>query len=135
MHVTRGGQSEAVYLDTSFYKTGNVAKVVKAKQGAYNSGFLTKTNKPVQHTIVHELGHATWNNHLTGQKQVAASKDIQATYREFRREYASGKLKGYGKYSTSNVNEFWAEATTKAVLGKSDKYTKFVKSTIKKYKL
>lgn len=135
VHVTRAGQSEAVYLDTDTFKKATVASIVKMKQAAYKTGFLTKTNKPVQHTIVHELGHATWNNNLTGKKQVAASKDIQSKYREFRKEYSSGKLKSYGKYSTTNVNEFWAEATTKAVLGKSDKYTKFVKSIIKKYKL
>lgn len=70
VHVTAGGKSEAVYLDTDFYKNGTVAKVNATKQSAYKSGFLTKTNKPVQHTIVHELGHATWNNHLTGQKQL-----------------------------------------------------------------
>ena len=32
---------------------------------------------------------------------------------------------------TSNVNEVWAEATTKAVLGNADKYTKFIKVSLK----
>jgi len=50
-------------------------------------------------------------------------------------KFSKEKPKGYGKYAYSNVNEFWAEVTTRAVLGSSDKYTRFVKSTIKKYKL
>ena len=135
VHVTAAGKSDGVYLNKRYFKNANVAQVVAMKQSAYKSGFLTKTNKPVQHTIVHELGHATWNSHLIGANAVAARRDIVAKYRDFKKEYSRGKLKSYGKYATANVNEFWAEATAKAVLGKADKYTRFVKATIKKYKL
>ena len=45
------------------------------------------------------------------------------------------KKSGYGKYAETNVSEFWAETVTKAVHGKSDKYTKKVKEICKKYKL
>ena len=40
-----------------------------------------------------------------------------------------------GKYAETNVSEFWAETVTKAIHGKSDKYTKKVKEICKKYKL
>lgn len=43
--------------------------------------------------------------------------------------------KGYGRYSMTNVNEFWAETVTKAVHGRSDKYTTAVKRIARKYKL
>lgn len=131
VHVTVGGKSEGIYLDKKTFKNGNVKKVTTTKKAAYKSKFLTQTNKPVQHTIVHELGHATWNSHLSSQKAVSASKSIRTMYAKFKKE----KPKGYGKYAYSNVNEFWAEATTRAVLGSNDKYTGFVKKTIKKYKL
>jgi len=131
VHVTAGGKSEGIYLDKKTFKNGSVDKVSSSKRAAYNSKFLTRTNKPVQHTIIHELGHATWNSHFTAKNAINASKSIRTMYAKFKKE----KPKGYGKYAYSNVNEFWAEATTKAVLGSSDKYTSFVKKTIKKYKL
>lgn len=131
VHVTVGGKSEGVYLDKKTFKNGTVEKINKVKKAAYKSKFLTATNKPVQHTIVHELGHATWNSHLKSANAISAGRSIKSAYKKFLKE----NPKGYGKYSKSNVNEFWAEATTKAVLGTSDEYTKFVKRTIKKYKL
>ncbi len=131
VHVTIDGKSGGVYLDKRTFKNGTVKKITSIKKGAYASKFLTRTNKPVQHTIIHELGHATWNSHYTASNSVKAGISIKKMYNEFTKE----KPKGYGKYAYSNVNEFWAEATTRAVIGNSDKYTKFVKRTIKKYKL
>ena len=129
--VTKNGKADGIYLDKKTFKNGNVKKIVTAKTGAYKSKFLTRTNKPVQHTIVHELGHATWNSALSSSNAVKASSSIRSMYAKFTKE----KPKGYGKYAYSNINEFWAEVTTRAVLGSSDKYTSFVKKTIKKYKL
>lgn len=131
VHVTQGGKSEGVYLDKKTFKNGTVGKINATKKSAYKTKFLTATNKPVQHTIVHELGHATWNSHLSAANAISAGKSIKTMYNKF----LKASPKGYGKYAKSNVNEFWAEATTKAVLGKSDEYTRFVKRTIKKYKL
>lgn len=59
-------------------------------------------------------------------------KEIKALYKKWR---ADTKKKGYGSYGERNVDEFWAETTTKAVHGTSDKYTRAVKSIVKKYKL
>lgn len=131
VHVTVNGKSDGIYLDKRTFKKGNVDKITAIKKAAYRTKFLTKTNKPVQHTIVHELGHATWNSNFRSENAIKASRSIREMYAKFSKE----KPKGYGKYAYSNVNEFWAEVTTRAVLGSSDKYTRFVKSTIKKYKL
>lgn len=131
VHVTSNGESKAVYLDKRTFKNGSVKKITAIKKGAYSTKFLTKTNKPVQHTIIHELGHATWNSALKSKGAVKAGKSIREMYAKFSKE----KPKGYGKYAYSNVNEFWAEVTTKAVLGTSDEYTRFVKRTIKQHKL
>lgn len=131
VHVTAGGKSEAVYLNRSHFNQG-AKKVAKDHAKNYTSGWSTHTNKPVAHTITHELAHATWNSHLTGANQRAASKDINKLYKTWMRDK---KKTGYGKYARTNVNEFWAEVVTKAVHGKSDKYTKKAKSITKKYKL
>ena len=133
MHVTTAeGKSEGVYLNKALYKTGTVKSITKSKASDYTSGWATQTNKPVAHTITHELAHATWNSHLSGANQKAAGKEIKAMYKS----WSSDKRKsGYGKYSKTNVNEFWAETVTKAIHGKSDKYTKQVKNIVKKYKL
>lgn len=131
VHVTKNGKSDAIYLDRKTFKNASADKISKTVNSAYKTKFLTKTNKSVQHTVIHELGHSTWNSHFKSDNAIKASKSIREMYSKFVKE----KPKGYGKYAYSNVNEFWAEATTKAVLDSSDKYSNFVKKTIRKYKL
>lgn len=131
VHVTRGGQSEAVYLNRKHFDTG-AKNVHKEHANNYKTGWSTKTNKPVAHTVTHELAHATWNAHMTGPNQRAAGKEIEKLYKKWSNDK---RKKGYGKYAETNVSEFWAETVTKAVHGKSDKYTRTVKDIAKKYKL
>lgn len=131
VHVTRGGKSEAVYLDRKHFDTG--AKNVSREHAKnYKSGWSTSTNKPVAHTVTHELAHATWNAHMTGPNQRAAGKEIDKLYKKWSNDK---RKKGYGKYAKTNVSEFWAETVTKAVHGKSDQYTRAVKDIAKRYKL
>lgn len=132
VHVTEFGKSKGVYLNKDVFKKGTVKSVTAQKAKDYASGWATKTNKPVAHTITHELAHATWNSHLTAPNAKAAGKEIKSLYKK----WSGDKTKtGYGKYAKTNVNEFWAETVTKGVHGKSDKYTKAAKSIVKKYKL
>lgn len=99
---------------------------------AIASGWSTKTNKAVAHTVTHELAHATWNANMTGANQKAAGKEVNKLFKSWKKD---NKKSGYGKYAETNVSEFWAETVTKAIHGKSDKYTKKVKEICKKYKL
>ena len=134
VHITQGGSSKQVVINKQVFNgKGTTKKSVESwAQSGYNSGHLTKTNKPVAHIITHELAHATWNQHLTTPNARAASKSVSSLYKKWRAD--KGK-KGYGKYASTNVSEFWAEVCTKAVHGKADKYTKRAKSIINKYKL
>lgn len=132
VHVTGGGQSEAIYLNKALFKTGSVKSITQTMQKDYKGGWATKTNKPVAHTVTHELAHATWNSHLVGTKYKAAGQEIKALYKKWSKD---SRKSGYGKYAKTNVNEFFAETVTKAIHGKSDKYTKKVKSIVKDYKL
>jgi len=131
VHVTANGKSEAVYLNKKVFNQKQ-NKIVAQKKKAYSSGWATKTNKPIAHTVTHELAHATWNSHLTNSNAKAAGKEIQKLYTQWSKDK---KKTGYGAYSKTNVNEFWAETVTKAVHGKADKYTRAAKSIAKKYKL
>ena len=97
VQVSTAGQSTGIYLNKAYFNKGKKAVEASTKKG-YSSGWHTQTNKPLAHTVTHELAHATWNTSLTG---------------------ANHK----------------AEATTKAVHGKADRYTKKVKTICKKYKL
>lgn len=106
--------------------------VSKEHSKNYKSGWSTTTNKPVAHTVTHELAHATWNAHMTSANHKAAGKDVEALYKKWGKDT---KKKGYGKYAETNVSEFWAETVTKAVHGKPDKYTRAVKAIVKKYQL
>ena len=134
VHITANGQSKQVVLSKQVFNGKNTTKksVESWAESGYKSGHLTKTNKPVAHIVTHELAHATWNNHLTSPNAKAATKSVNSLYNKWRAD--KGK-KGYGKYASTNVNEFFAEVCTKAVHGKADKYTRAAKGIIKKYKL
>ena len=131
VQVSSGGKSEAIYLNKSHFNSGKKAVLAATKKG-YESGWHTRTNKLLAHTVTHELAHATWNSSLSGANHRAAGKEIAKMYQSWKKDK---KKSGYGEYSKTNVDEFWAEVSTKAVHGKSDKYTKRVKTIVKKYKL
>ena len=124
-----GGEG-AVYLNKKYFNMSakDFAKTMKQN---YDSGHLTKTNKPLAHVINHELAHAAWQITNNTPKANAAKKEIQKLYQSWSK--AGGK--GYGKYAKSNIDEFWAEVSTKAAHGTADQYTKVAKAIYKKYKL
>ncbi len=129
VHQTIDGKSAGVYLDRDSFKTQK--QVIEAKTKAYKSGFSNQTNKPTQHTVVHELAHSLWTNNHNGVKHIEAGKDIRKVYNSFKKD----NPKSWGSYGKTNVNEFYAEGITKGVLGKSDKYTKSLIKISKKYGL
>lgn len=134
VHFTENGASKLVVLSKRVFNgkgttTGTVAGWASS---GYRSGHLTKTNKAVAHIPTHELAHATWNAHMTSPKHKAAGREISKLYRSWMRDK---KKSGYGRYASSNVSEFFAEVCTKAIHGKSDKYTTAVKKIIKKHQL
>jgi len=131
VHITSDGKSEMVVLNGKVFNKSK-KDIEKRLNDAYKSGFLTVTNKPVQHAVTHELAHASWNKNLAGAKHKAAGKEIYSLYDKWDKDK---KKKGYGEYATKNVNEFWAETVTKAIHGNSDKYTRKVKYIARKYKL
>ncbi|MEE0915034.1 MAG: hypothetical protein U0L45_00830, partial [Alistipes sp.] len=123
--------SEGIYLNKSFFnRKRNVVESEYRRQ--YDSGFKNRTNRPIQHTITHELAHSTWTSGYTSPKHRAAGKEINSLYRQWRKDT---KKTGYGTYARKNVDEFWAETVTKAVHGKADKYTRAVKRIAKQYNL
>lgn len=134
VHISQGGKSKQVVLNKQVFNGKNTTtqSVAKWAETGYKSGHLTKTNKPVAHIITHELAHATWNAHLSAPNAKAAGKSVNTLYKKWKVD--KGKS-GYGKYANTNVSEFWAEVCTKAVHGKSDKYTTAAKGIIKKYQL
>lgn len=133
VHATGSdGTSQGIFLNSKLYKNGTVESITQRARDAYKSGWSTDTNKPVAHTVTHELAHATWNNKLSSKNAQAATKDIRSLYLSWRKDK---NKKGYGEYAKTNINEFWAEVTTKAVHGTPDKYTRAVKDIVKKYKL
>lgn len=131
VHVTSNGKSAGVFLNRSIFKEGTRASITASKQEAYKQKFLNRTNKPTQHTVVHELGHALWTTHFTGAKHKAAAKEITSLYKEFRRK----NPKSWGSYGKSNINEFFAEGIAKGVLSKHDRYSRNLFKIVKKHGL
>lgn len=127
--ISSSSNSGTVYLDRKSFN--NSKTLIKAKKAEYKRGIKVETNKAIQHTTVHELAHVTWTNHHSGTKHKQAGKEISKLYREYKRS----KSNSLGEYASTNVNEFYAEGMSKAILGKKDKYSSKLLSITKKYKL
>ena len=125
------GGEDGVYLNKKHFKNSDKKTLSSKIKNEYANGHLTKTNKPVAHILTHELAHTVWNNDMNGTKHIAAGKEIRKVYNAWKKS----KKTGYGKYAGTNVSEFFAEAVTKGIHGKADKYTKALKKIVKKYKL
>ena len=131
VHATVGGKTDGVYLNSRYFDQSK-KWIHDNLKGQMDKGWQTKTKKPVQHVVIHELGHALWNNHMTTPNAVAAAPAVQKLYRTWLKDK---KKKGYGEYSKTNVSEFWAETCAKATRGDQDRYTRGIKGIVKKYKL
>ena len=77
---SKDGKSSGILLSSSYFdrKKGSIIKDV---QEQYATGWKNKTKKPVQHTITHELAHATWNSYMSSTKAKAAGKEIKSYIR------------------------------------------------------
>ena len=125
------GKSTGILLNSKFFDRKRKS-IEKDVLHGYDTGFKNRTNRPLQHTITHELAHATWNAHMSSTKAKAAGKEIMSLYKKWLKD---DKKKGYGAYGRTNVSEFFAEGVTKAIHGNADKYTRSLKKIVSKYKL
>ena len=132
-----GDGSHGIYLDKKIFDQPKSDFVADYKKSNYarRNGFKNTTRKPAQHTVTHELAHATWTSNYNSQKALAAGREIKELYRQFTKDTSSVRKKNYGSYGHSNVDEFWAEVITKGIHGDNDRYTRKAFAIAKKYKL
>lgn len=134
LHVTDDstGKSDSIYLNKAIFMQsyGNVKGIM---ENMYREGTFSRTNKPVAHTIVHELAHATFNDKLNTPNAIAAREEFSQMYKKFIGDKKHNE--SYGLYARQKPNDFWSEVSVMAVYGPQDEYTKWLKATIKKYKL
>lgn len=124
--------SQGIYLSRRHFDTSKRKFEAAYKASNYANGFKNVTNRAAQHTVTHELAHATWTSSYTSPKHKAAGKKIQHLYRQWSKDK---RKKGYGSYGKTSVDEFWAEVITKGIHGKSDKYTRRAISIARRFKL
>lgn len=124
--------SQGIYLSRRHFDTSKRKFEAAYKASNYANGFKNVTNRAAQHTVTHELAHATWTSSYTSPKHKAAGKEIQYLYRQWSKDK---RKKGYGSYGKTSVDEFWAEVITKGIHGKSDKYTRRAISIARRFKL
>lgn len=74
VHVTSMGASSGIYLNTKVFNKKK-SEIEKRVRKAYDSGWSTRTNKPIAHTVTHELAHATWNSNLKNPRAKAAGRE------------------------------------------------------------
>ncbi len=58
VHATIGGKSGQIILNSKYFDLPK-AKIETMQRQGMKDGWHTKTKKPVQHTVIHELAHAT----------------------------------------------------------------------------
>lgn len=112
-------QGDHIVLAKSAYGV-TYGHALKVQQGRIASGESVVTGRPIAKTVIHELGHGSYNRLSAGGKA-----KVDAAYKSF---MSSSKRPGWGSYSTHNASEFYAEGMAKGLLGKSDKWTKAIKS-------
>lgn len=133
-----GPNEGTIILDDNLHS--DYRKLVADKLAEYKSGFKVKTNAPAKHTVIHELGHITWNTVKEGRggKWRDAGKEIRSLYSEYRKDFFR-KRPMFSMYGTMNVDEFFAEAITGSIIGtkqvQRNKYIKGIRKIVKKYKL
>ena len=132
-----GNGSHGIYLNSKYFDVPKKQFAERYAKDNYNRrhGFKNTTRNPAQHTITHELAHATWTSNYTGAAQRAAGIEIKALYKQFKNDKSSTRQKNYGSYGRSNVDEFWAEVITKAIHGDNDRYTRRALAIAKRHKL
>lgn len=124
--------SQGIYLSRRHFDTSKRKFEAAYKASNYANGFKNVTNRAAQHTVTHELAHATWTSSYTSPKHKAAGKEIQRLYSQWSKDK---RKKDYGSYGKTSVDEFWAEVITKGIHGKSDKYTRRAISIARRFKL
>ena len=134
VHWTTGGQTGWIDLDSKTFVKKDAKGVKATMEYSMNTGFLVKNKQPMRMTLAHEVGHATWNQHMTSPKAQKAGVQFQKIYNAYLKD-SKTSASGWGRYSKTNVSEFVAEGITKHIYGKKDKYTKAIAKTIKDFKL
>lgn len=124
--------SQGVFLNRKLFDVSKRDFEAAYKKSNYDNGYKNKTNRAAQHTVTHELAHATWTSSYKSASHRGAGKEINKLFKRWK---VDSKKKDYGTYGRENVDEFWAEVITKGVHGNADKYTRKAISIAKKYKL
>lgn len=124
--------SKGIVLSRKYFDVSKRQFEASYKKRNYDTGFKNRTNRAAQHTVTHELAHATWASSYSAPNAKAAGKEIEKLYGKWSKDK---KKKGYGEYGTRNVDEFWAEVITKGIHGNRDKYTRKAISIAKRFKL
>ena len=124
--------SQGIYLNKNFFNQHRNQIESQYRATEYKKGYKNISNRPIQHTITHELAHATWTSSYNSAKHKSAGREINKLYNSWRKDK---KKTGYGTYGAKNVDEFWAEVVTKGIHGNADRYTRKAIGIARKYKL
>lgn len=132
-----GSGSHGIFLDKKLFDVPKKEFEEQYRKSNYKrrGGFKNVTRNAAQHTVTHELAHATWCSDYVSAKHQAAGKEIKKLYKKFLADKSSVRKKNYGSYGTGNVDEFWAEVITKGIHGDNDSYTRKAFKIAKRYKL
>ena len=71
--------SHGIYLSRKHFDQPKKKFEAQYKKDNYDSGFKNLTNRAAQHTVTHELAHATWTSSYTSAKHKAAGKEIPSS--------------------------------------------------------
>lgn len=78
--------SKGIYLSRSIFDTSKRKFEAAYKKSNYDNGFKNITNRAAQHTVTHELAHATWTSSYQSAKHKAAGKEITSLYKSWSKD-------------------------------------------------
>lgn len=129
------GDDRTVLLQKAFFNR-NSSEIIKDLRREFKRKWAVTSPTPLQYVIVHELGHSIWVDRVEGRAKelFKLNKGILALHQKFLRDTARGRtpISIYARY---NINEFFAETFTKAIIGrKQNAYSRELLKLLREHK-
>lgn len=112
------GDGRTVLLQQAFFNRP-AKEIIADLRKEFKSKFAVTSPTPLQYVVVHELGHSIWVDRVEGRAKelFKLNKGIEVLHERFLRDTARGRTP-ISRYARVNINEFFAETFTKAIIGR-----------------
>lgn len=129
------GDNRTVLLQRSFFNRSS-RDIIKDLNSEFKRKWAVNSPTPLQYVAVHELGHSIWVDRVEGRAKelFKLNQGILKLHQKFLRDTARGRTP-ISVYARHNINEFFAETFTKAIIGrKQNAYSRELLKLLREHK-